>query len=410
MLFSIPLALFAKIEVRYLSVEGVGNTRAQAIRDGLIEAIKQTNGVKIEAKRRYYKKVKQVGITLDGDSSSGFSVTQHTQKLIREATKGFIRNYSITSAEKMDGEWHVRLRIKFKRYKTPGLNPNKRRRMAVIPFEFKNSYVVLNNNESGRQVSKRFTGVLINKITQSRKFTVLDRENSKYYNSEKNFILSGNSNKQEFLKLGKRLGSDYLLIGQILNFSIDNATEHNNIGLPETSRITCNATISYRILAMATQQIKWSETLSKSFEIEQNSAEAMIADASKKISSVILRNILANIYPPKIIAVTARSIIINQGGNSIEDGEVFKVYKTGERLVDPYTHEFLGYEEIEAGEILITKVNPKVSYAKALSGNVSKGMILRRVKTNQNQKFHSEGEAATDVKTAPGGGVILPFD
>jgi len=410
MLSLLPLALFAKIEVRYLSVEGVGNTRTQAIRDGLIEAIKQTNGVKIEAKRRYFKKIKQSGITINGDSSSGFSVSEQTQKLVREATRGFIRNYSITSANKMDGEWHVRLRIKFKSYKTPGLNPNKRRSIAIIPFESKNSYVVLNNNEAGRQVSKRFTQALITKITQARKFTVLDRENSKYYQGEKNFILSGDSNKQELLKLGKRLGSDYLLIGQILNFSIDNVTEHNNIGLPETTSFTCNSTISYRILAMATQQIKWSETLSKTFEVEGNSAEAMVANASQKISSVILGNILANIYPPKVIAVTARSIVVNQGGNSIKNGEVFKAYKTGQRLTDPYTHEFLGYEEIEAGEIVITKVNPKVSYARALSGNVSKGMILRRVKSNTNQKFQSEGEAVTDVKTAPGGGVILPFD
>jgi TolB-like protein len=410
MLSLLPLALSAKVEVRYLSVEGVGSTRAQAIRDGLIEAIKQTNGVKIAVKRSYYKKIKQAGITIDGDSSSGFSVSEQTRKHIVEATRGFVRNYSITSAQKMDGQWHVRLRIKFKSYKTPGLNPNKRRRIAIIPFESKNSYVILNNNESGRQISKRFTQALISKITQSRKFTVLDRENSKYYQGEKNFILSGDSGKQELLKLGKRLGSDYLLIGQILNFSIDNVTEHNNIGLPETASITCNATISYRILAMATQQIKWSETFSKSFELEQNSAEAMTAEASQKISSVILGNILANIYPPKVIAVTARSIIINQGGNSIENGEIFKAYKMGERLTDPYTHEFLGYEEIEAGEIMITKVNPKVSYAKALSGNISKGMILRRVKTNNSQKFQSEGEAVTDVKTAPGGGVILPFD
>jgi len=407
MLSLLPLALFGKIEVRYLSVEGVGSTRAEAIRDGLIEAIKQTNGVNIESKKRYYKQIKQVGITLDGDSSSGFSVSERTQKFIREATNGFVRNYSITNADNIDGEWHVRLKIKFKNYKTPGLDPNKRRKIAIMPFESKLSYVILNDNELGNKVSKILTQTLVSKITQARKFAVLDRENSKYYQGEKNFILSGDSGRQELLKLGKRLGTDYLLVGQILDFSIENITEQNNIGLPETSSIICSATISYRILAMATQQVKWSETLSESIEINYDSNEAMLVNVSQKISSVILRNILANIYPPKIIAITSRNIIINQGGNSVKKGEVFKAYKAGERLTDPYTNEFLGYEEIETGEIVITKVNPKVSYAKTLNGIVSKDMILRKVKIYQNHQ--AEGEAITDVKINKDGGIVLPF-
>ncbi|WP_331775034.1 CsgG/HfaB family protein [Sulfurospirillum sp. 1612] len=403
----LPLALFGKVEVTYLSIEGVGSSRADAIKDGLIEAVKQTSGVKIESKKGYLKAIKEAGSSTNGDSKHSALITEHTQKLIREATSGFIRNYSITSAEKIDNEWHVGLKIEFKQYKAPGLNPSKRRKIAIIPFEFKNSYVVLSNNVSGKEISRRFTQALITKITQARKFTVLDRENSKYYKSEKSFILSGDTNKQELLKLGKRLGADYLLIGQINNFSIENIAEHNNIGLPQAPNLTCNATISYRIIMMATQQIKWSQTISKSFTIAQNTTEAIVANASQNISSTILNNILANIYPPKVIMVTPSSIIVNEGGDNMENGEVFKAYKTGKRLTDPYTHEFLGYEEIKAGEIIITKVNPKVSYARALNGHISKGMILRRKKS---EIIENQGEAKTDVTIKPNGGVVLPFD
>ncbi len=401
-----------KKEIKIFDGIGVGTTRENAINNALIEAIGQMKGVYIEK-----SSASEDAII---NSTKGSSATFKFNSNINKLTRGRVNSYKIKNVKQI-GEYKYRAvvgikKVKItKKYKTPGLNPNKRRKLAVFPFEYKNSYVIFNRNEDGKQVSDRFTQSLVTKITQARKFTVLDRENSKYYQAEKNFLLSGNSSKDELLKLGKRLGVDYMVVGKILDLKIGKVTETNNIGIPETSRLVCNATISYRILMMATQQIKWSETLSKSFNLKENrdinSAEAIVAIASDKISSYILENILNNIYPPRIVAVTANNIIVNQGGNSIREGEIFKVFAKGERLVDPYTKEYLGYEEIEAGKIVIKSVKPKVSYARLLEGRVSKGMILRRIKSeNGKAAFHSEGEAETDVKIAPGGGVVLPFD
>ena len=407
----LSVSLFAKIQTTYLVVDGIGQTKTAAIKNALIEAINQTQGIKITSKREYLKVINETGSLSVGESRHSISISEKSKKLITEATRGFIKNYSIVNSSKNSNTWNVKLKIKTLKYKTPGFNPNKRRKIAIIPLEYKRNYSVLSKTESGKVISKRLTQSLVSKITQSRKFTVLDRENSKYYEDEKNFILSGNSGKNELLKLGQRLGVDYLLVGQILNFSIKDRTEHNNIGVPEKSQLMCNATISYRILAMATQQIKWSETVSREFMIvpNQNSIEALLENVNDKITDVILSNILENIYPLKIVLVTPSSVIVNQGGKSISKGTIFKVYKKAKRLVDPYTKEFLGYEEIKVGEIVITKVDPKVSYARVKYGKVLKNMILRRVKSDVNNKFHSEGEALSDVKIKENGGVVLPF-
>jgi len=413
LLLLLPIVLFARVETTYLVTEGYGHTRVMAVRNALIEAIKQTQGVAISAKRAYTKSISEAGISLNGDSVHSVSVAENSIKQIREATRGFIKSYRVLDTYKEDGEWVAKIRIKMLKYKTPGFSPKKRRKLAVMPFEYKSSYFILGNSVSGDIVSKRFTQALVSKITQSRKFAVLDRENSRYYAKEKNFILSGNSSKNELLKLGKRLGSDYLVIGQILDYRIGASSSQNSLGIPTSSEATCEATVSYRILAMATQQIKWSETVSASFALSDSTlrkpAEAIVAISMDKIAGEILNHIIDNIYPPMIVAVTANSIIVNQGGNSIHKGDIFKAYKKGERLSDPYTHEFLGYEEIEAGKIEITTVRPKISYGKLLEGIANKGMILRRVK-QKSKKVRSGGEAETDVKIAPGGGVVLPFD
>lgn len=405
---------YAQIIKTTKEVRGFGLTEEKAIYNGLIHALEQINGVAIRSSKTVVtESLKSKLLTPNGNLKIKLS-SKKSISAVSAATKGLIDNYNINNIQRTKGGYVASLSVTIGRYKAPGFNPNKRRKMAIMPFEFKSSYDILGAYESGKAVSDRFTQSLVSKMTQSRKFTILDRENSNYYQAEKNFLLSGNSSQDELLKLGKRLGTDYLLIGKILDLSIQKITEKSNIGLPSTSQIVCNATISYRILMMATQQVKWSETISKQFNIEENSnlnsKEAVVANATDKISGLILTNILNNIFPPRIVAVTRNSVIINQGGNSIENGDVYKVFKTGKRLVDPYTREFLGYEEIESGKIEITKVNPKVSYAKVLDGLVSEGMILRKSKSNNSKSFQSEGEATTDVKITDGGGVKLPFD
>ena len=407
--------LFAKIETSYLQVEGVGRTKSEALTNALIEVIKQTKGVAIDTKRAYIKSVSELGVMVDGRGSHGVSISEESTQAITEATKGFIQNYSIVDSYKEGSDWVVRVRVAMKRYKAPGFNPNKRRKMAIIPFEYASTYSVYGSSVNGVRVSELFTQTLVTKLTQSRKFTILDRENSKYYEQEKNFITSGNSSKDELLKLAKRLGTDYLLIGKIRNYSIVNKIKKSNIGLPSTNKTICNYTVSYRILMMATQQIKWSETLSGSFKVNSNNNDEAIIDSMDRISSIILDSILNNIYPPMIISVTQNSVVVNQGGNSLQLGDEFVAYAMGERLVDPYTNEFLGYEEIKSGRVTITKVNPKVSYAKVVEGVVQKGMLLRKVKqsgvrSSRKTLQNSGGEAQTDVKITPGGGVVLPFD
>ncbi len=412
----LPLILSAKILTSYSIVEGVGATKSQAIKNALIEVIKETNGVSISSSRSYNKKIQETGISVNSDSSHSMYVSENSQQRIKEATRGFIRSYSIVDSYQDAGEWHVKVRIKHLRYKVPGFSYKSRRRMVVFPLEYKTTYDILNTNVDGKEVSSRVTQAIISKLTQSRKFVMLDRENSSYYEAEKHFILSGNSPKDELLKLGKRLGADYLLIGKLLDLQITSISNNNDLGIPmdNSGSYRCIATISYRILAMATQQIKWSETVSYNFQIPDKnvlkSAEAILSYASDKISDKILYHILSDIYPPVIISVTPNDIIINQGGNSIQKGDVFNVYKKGVRLTDPYTGEYLGYEEIKSGEIVISRVTPKISYGHLLKGVASKGMILRMVTNPTQQSSKSEGEAVTNVKITPKGGVVLPFD
>jgi len=207
---------------------------------------------------------------------------------IATKAKGALQSYRIISIKPTNGGYEVKISAIVAKYSSPGLNPRKRRSLAVIPFKYKKSYnfggIVINGNA----LSHRLTQAIVTKITQTRKFTVLDRENSEYYTLEKNFLLSGNTDPVELARLGKRLGADYFIIGEILDFGI----EKNVVNVSLTGRnfvqIKGYATINYRILNIPTQQIKWSDTIDINFNIPKNRCKpkTKLDDDSYKLSHI----------------------------------------------------------------------------------------------------------------------------
>ena len=61
-------------------------------------------------------------------------------------------------------------------------------------------------------------------------------------------------------------------------------------------------------------------------------------------------------------------------------------------MYDPYTKESLGRDEIEIGEVEITTVKPKISYAKVVLGKVKKGAILCKIQDEKDSSSSPDGE------------------
>jgi len=375
------LNLFAEIKTVSIVAQGSGMTRNEAIKDALINAVGQVKGLDISAKKILSKKIREVHLSVNESDSSSVKVSDLTNGNIRSLTKGFIKSYRVLSVNRISSnEFEAEVRAYFTKYKSPGHNPRNRRSLAVLPFEYKNSYTIYGMSVNGKELSNRITQSIINKITQTRKFTILDRQNSKYYQFEKSFLKSGDTDPVELARLGKRLGADYFIIGQILDFAVNNETSSNYYTGQTSSKNSAFVTVAYRILNIPTQQIKWSDTIDIEFEAPNaNRAESLIVKIGDKVAQVLVDQIIFNIYPPKIVKVSGKNAIVNMGGNVLHRGDRFKVFALGSKLYDPYTKESLGREEIEIGEVEITAVKPKVSYAKVVLGKAKKGAILRKI-------------------------------
>jgi len=403
------------------TIEGVGQgvSRSAAINNALVEAIGQLNGISIS------KRVVVNDASIE--SSSGDKSSYKYSSKIHKLTRGKVDSYKILNVERInDVKYEATVEItkttKRVRFKAPGLNTKHRRKIAIMPFHVsKSSFIIGDQRYSGSKISDMLSQSITNSITQSRRFAVVDRSYVYDMQKELGIITSGQTSVNQKVKLGQKLSADYLLVGNIRAANMHTATSHNQLLGSDSSSTTAEFIIDYRIIVVGTSQIKWSDTAKAIIDLSsaEGSNEMIISKAIDKVAESISNKLLSNIYPIKIIEITKMgTVVLNQGGNTLNVGDTMDVMKLGKRMFDPYTKESLGRMETKVASIKITKVTPKISYAEVIEGAfslVKKGYLCRRKgsvsykNTSQHQEDNKNWRKAT-VQVQEGGGVKLPFD
>lgn len=369
------------IQAKMVTVEvsGTGLVKEAAIEKALIQAIRQVNGVDLTSRTTR----SAVQLKTNGNRTSSIASESVSDML----TKGQVNSYSVLDENCSNESCQVLLSVDLQVYKSPGLSPSKRRRLVVIPF----------TGDYGQDFSKNLQTLLV----QSRRFAVLDRENDQLYQKEKRLLLSADTAISEKIRLGQVLGLDYIVTGDVEVFTDDSVSEISLTGEQE-SNFSQTSIINYKVINLATRQIKWQDQANLTTDI-------LSMDSARNISQTIT----STIYPIKVVGQSSGEIILNQGGKSIEMGAIYNVYALGDKLIDPYTKESLGRDEVNIGQVQIARINAKISYARLLEGNISKmdsNSILRLA--GYTPRFNSESQPSVStnstVEVSSSGGILLP--
>lgn len=376
---------------------GSGLTRQEAINNAIIEALGKLQGVKINSSKL---------ISINSLSKNGEnSLKDVYSSEISNITNGKIDGFSVDNVSQFDGYFEADVTIKkinsTKKYKTPGLDPNNRRKIAILPvFSDRDYFLVFDGKISKFELTRPLTQDILNSITKTRKFTVLDRvSNPNVYALEEAVISSKQASKDEILKLGNVLGADYLFVANISDFDISNSAST----LTKNLQKKVSARIEYRVLMMATREIKFSNTKIFKFNTNADSIGDIISNSTNKIADEISFDIINAIFPLKIADVLNDEIIISQ---SLKVGEIYDVFSQGKMVIDAYTKEKVGNAEYKTGSIEIIRQSPKMSYAKIIQGNAKKGDICR-LKNTDNTSSNVGKDSIVKIKE--NGGVALPF-
>lgn len=341
---------FSATGVEYITVqgEGEGNSVSHATASALSSAVAQVNGTALASSQLS----SELNVSLETQDQSAYASSSAMAELISQQTKGLIRDYTVINKIKDSGVWtvHVEARVA----KLARSAQADRLRMSVIPFR-----VSGNGQEDSRD---RFVSELGNHLTQSRKFAMLDRQFEDERQLEMDINASGEAPMEEMVKLGNRLGTDYMVVGKI-----EDAATHSRSSVLAGRTITARTAIfavTYRVIDAPTGQVKFADSWSRTAE------GASVSDLANQAAEAISRQIVDAITPVAVESVSGDVLFLGQGGKSIKVGQKYRLLRNGETITDSYTGESLGRQEIEVGVIEIIEVQSKIAKARVIRASI----------------------------------------
>jgi len=444
-LFVVSSPAHARLSYVPVEAEGRGATLNDAIRDALVQAIGQVNGKSI-ASEKAQQSVRALRTASDGSATASFSKDQSSK--IFEKTRGVIKEYKVLDQGQLDGgRWSVRLAVVVAKYKqASGTN---RLRIAVFPFRIagfergKESFSekseklvnagmdhllsasgegIPDQGRTAESLAKRFAlpngpgdpermerllnQGIVSYLTQTRKFTVLDRQYISEALGEEGLILSGDVPIEETAKLGQQLSADYILVGTLEKLSAHRVERKMKTSDRVIVSTSGDVEFSYRIIDVASRMVKFADLFDAQVNggplAKSNSPDTAL---TKMVSQAVGETILYAIYPLLVEKVAGKTVTIGQGGKGLSSGDTYELFLRGDKIVDSYTKESLGYDERKIGVVEITSVRSKTSTGKIIESEEdvaavfeSKRLVLRPLKKANQQQAPSVTEVRKSIE------------
>lgn len=397
-------AIAAGVRVKTVDTEGVGETREDAVKAALAEAVARVNGLKLSANDQARLIASSETKSTDRSETIKMSAEEKLQHEVSTATEGTIRSYQVIAVEP-DSANNKLLRAKLSvdvNYFQPGEETN-RMRIAVVPFEVDRADKTLwervqkvIKNEPKAEDEKFLESLgygTVNYLTGTRRFAVLDRDFEGARLKELSALMRPDVRLEERARIGNSLGTDYIVTGHLTDFAMKEFIQK----VPYTNEVrkqrTVDVTIQWRAIEAATGQVVLSNTLTKT--VKNAPSLSKLAD---EIGKSIGIEIADAIYPIAVIAYERGELLLGQGGNSVCVGSVYKLVRNGALRYDPYTKEQIGRDEIEVGKVRISRVTPKMAYAQIVSsteelnGLAPREYILRPILETTRQAAATAGQ------------------
>ena len=339
----------SKLIVVSTSVEGIGLNKKEAIKDGLLQAISQVNGIQMSSESSTMMK----SFETVSDGNENFASASSFQEKIKQSTKGVVQSWNIISVSKTGSGEMIKANLEVKVSKLQLSDQLKRMRIVISDPEIGRN---VKNVSKAKRFNTTFSSNLNKMLTNSNRFAILDRKNTQAISKELKMIASGNFRVEEVAKLGNKVAADYLLISSLND--IGSKKIYKKLMGEKISITNSNASISVSIVDIATSQIVFSDD----FDLSQSGGN--LKSLAKLISNRLSRKVTDTFYPAKVIGLNGENIIVDQGKSFFNKKTKYKLLKLGGKVIDQTTGKFSARVENEVGDLNFISGSPKQSKLK----------------------------------------------
>jgi hypothetical protein len=272
--------------------------------------------------------------------------------------------------------WEVRIGADVATYREAA-SAKLTRVVVASPQVSAQSYQVGDNTIPSSNIASDIQAKVGEALVQTHRFTVLDRTADAQINQEIGLIQSGNATVADTARLGQQLAADLIVIPTINRFEYVRHEQSLRLANRTLVSYSGGGEVSFRVVNAATGQMVMSQSFKYDFpstspttlgiSVDGNTLAANMMDA---VDHNIVSSILQSTYPLSVVQVQGRNVVINQGGEAVEQGATYQAVTLGKPIVDPQSGQSLGPTETPCCSVQIDRVTPNLSYGHIVEDSV----------------------------------------
>lgn len=245
---------------------------------------------------------------------------------------------------------------------------------ALVPSS---TFEVGDNRINADVIADEVQSKVAEALSQTHRFTVLDRQADAQITDEISRIQSGNSTVADTARLGQQLATDLIVIPTINRFEY--VRHERALRMADRTLVSYSGggAVSFRVVNATTGQLVMSQSFSYAFPSTDPTTMGISVDGAKLAGDMlnamdhnIVSAILLSTYPLSILQVQGNTVVINQGGDAVQQGAAYQAVTLGAPIVDPQTGQSLGPTETPCCIVQIDRVTPNLSYGHFLEPNI----------------------------------------
>lgn len=268
----------------------------------------------------------------------------------------------------LKANWEVKIAAEVAKYSEPA-SAKRTRIVVAMPDAQAVQYQVGQNELPAADLGRQIQQSLEDALTQSNRFTVLDRQDDAQIESEMNVIRSGQATVADTARLGQKLATDLIVVPSIVAFGYNPHVQHLSLANRDLVWYSGGGEVNLRVVNATTGQLVLSQSFRNALPSTAPTTLGVAIDGSaiaaklvKSLDEQMATAILQNTFPPEVLRADGRQVTINQGGDLIEAGADYRAVYLGQDVVDPQSGIDLGPSEKPCCTIHIDSVSPTLSY------------------------------------------------
>ena len=366
-----------RIEQVTVAAKGMGITPGAAVNDALKTAIMQVNGVKIASSSVNVTSFQQITANLDVETANGKDSGKATAVMQGQAfaeaivsqSKGLVSSFRVLDVDQTGNDrYTVEIEAKIAKFRAP--EDAGKIKIVIAPLRSETATFDIGGRQvPAEQILSPIRQRLIDSLTQTGRFTVLDRQFEGELQNELDMIGSGQTVNTDFAKLGQALSADIVWVGVVNNLGYNKHVRKLQTSDRSLVSYSGGWSVSQRLINLATRQILQSNTfqgtppsiapttLGTSFN-----EHAVLKNMENEIAKKATEAIVQQTFPISVAEREGNQVVLSQGGQVLRQNGRYQVYLQGKEIKDPQTGQSLGNIEAPCCEVVIDRVTPKLSY------------------------------------------------